>query len=204
MSEPFIGEIRMVGFNFAPPGWAFCQGQTMSIAQNSALFSLLGTTFGGDGVTNFKLPDYRSRSPVGTGQGPGLSVINQGQMSGYENTTLTMLEMPSHNHAASATATATSTGAFQVASTSSNPSATPSSTNNVLAASGGGPGSATIWSDQLGSAPVTLANPEAITTSVGVNVTVLPTGGNQPIGLRNPYMGTNFIIATDGIFPSRP
>jgi microcystin-dependent protein len=203
MSDPFLGEIKMVGFTFAPRGYALCAGQQMAIPQNSALFSLLGTNFGGNGQTTFGLPDYRGRSPVGMGQGPGLTFINQGQMSGFESTILTLLEMPAHTHVAMAVATATSTGALQVAGTSSNPSATPSATNNVLAASGGGPGSATIWSDQLGSTPITLANPETINTTVGVNVTVQQTGGNQPVPLRNPYLGTNFVIATEGIFPSR-
>lgn len=202
MSEPFVGEIRMVGFNFAPRGWALCAGQLMSIAQNSALFSLLGVTYGGDGVTTFALPDYRGRSPVGMGQGPGLTFVNQGEVSGTESTTLNILQMPTHTHAVTATATATSTGTFQVAGTASNPLATPSATNNILAASGGGPGSASIWSDQLTN-PVTLANPEAINTTVGVNVAVQPAGGSQPVGLRNPYLGTNFVIATEGIFPSR-
>jgi microcystin-dependent protein len=203
MSDPFLGEIKMVGFNFAPRGYALCAGQQMSIAQNSALFSLLGTTFGGNGQVTFGLPDYRGRSPVGMGQGPGLTFVNQGEVSGTESTSLNILQMPSHTHAVVATATATSTGALQVASTSSNPSATPSATNNVLAASGGGPGSATIWSDQIGSTPVTLANLETINTTVGVNVTVQPAGGSQPVPLRNPYLGTNFVIATEGIFPSR-
>ena len=203
MSDPFLGEIKMVGFTFAPRGYALCAGQQMSIAQNSALFSLLGTNFGGNGQTTFGLPDYRGRSPVGMGQGPGLTFVNQGEMSGSESTTLNILQMPTHTHAVVATATATSTGALQVASTSSNPSATPSATNNVLAASGGGPGSATIWSDQIGSTPVTLANLETINTTVGVNVTVQPAGGSQPVPLRNPYLGTNFVIATEGIFPSR-
>ena len=89
-----------------------------------------------------------------------------------------------------------------MAGASSNPSATPSTTNNVLSASGGGPGSATVWSDQLTS-PVTLANPETIDTTLNVNVTLQSAGGSQPVGLRNPFLGTNFIIATDGIFPSR-
>ncbi len=203
MSEPFLGEIRMVGFNFPPRGWALCAGQLMPIAQNSALFSLLGTTFGGDGITTFALPDYRSRSPVGMGNGPGLTTIVQGEKSGIESTTLNISQMPIHNHVATTTATATSTGTLQVAGTSSNPSATPSATNNILSASGGGPGSATIWSDQLGTSPVTLANPEVINTAVNVNVTVQSAGGSQPIGLRNPFLGTNFIIATEGIFPSR-
>ena len=203
MSDPFLGEIKMVGFTFAPRGYALCAGQQMAISQNTALFSLLGTNFGGNGQTTFGLPDYRGRSPVGMGQGPGLTFVNQGEMSGSESTTLNILQMPIHNHVATATATATSTGALQVASTSSNPLAAPSATNNVLAASGGGQGSATIWSDQLGSAPITLANPEVINTTVGVNVTVQQAGGSQPLPLRNPYLGTNFVIATEGIFPSR-
>jgi len=202
MSDPFLGEIRMVGFNYAPRGWALCAGQLMSIAQNSALFALLGVTYGGDGVTTFALPDYRGRGPVGMGNGPGLTPMVQGEKSGTESVTLSPLQMPNHTHLATTTATATSTGTLQVAGASSNPLATPSTTNNVLSASGGGPGSATIWSDQLTS-PVTLANPEAINTAVNVNVTLQAAGGSQPVGLRNPYLGTNFIIATEGIFPSR-
>src|ERR1700710_2907926 len=100
MSDPYLGEIRMAGFNFAPVGWALCWGQTISIAQNQALFSLLGVSFGGNGTTNFNLPDLRSRSPVGTGQGPGLTAIEIGQLSGSENVTLTLGNMPSHTHAA--------------------------------------------------------------------------------------------------------
>lgn len=202
MSDPFLGEIRMVGFNFNPRGWAFCNGQLMSIAQNSALFALLGTMYGGNGQVNYGLPDYRGRSPVGMGQGPGLTLITQGELSGVENVTLLPTQMPSHTHAASATATASSTGSIQVGSVSSNPNVVPSATNNVLAASGTGPGSASVWSDQL-STPVTLANPSAITTNVGVNVTVQPAGGSQPVPIRNPYIGTNFIIALEGVFPSR-
>ena len=98
MSEPFLGEIRMVGFNFAPQGWAFCQGQIMSIAQNTALFSLLGTMYGGNGQTTFGLPDLQGRSPVGIGQGPGLSPIVQGEMAGTENVTLLASNMPMHTH----------------------------------------------------------------------------------------------------------
>lgn len=202
MSDPFVGEIRMVGFSYAPRGWAPCDGRLLPIQQNSALFALLGVTYGGDGVTTFALPDYRGRGPVGLGNGPGLTPIVQGEKSGTESVTLSSLQMPIHTHVATTTATATSTGTFQVAGASSNPSATPSTTNNVLSASGGGPGSATVWSDQLTS-PVTLANPETIDTTLNVNVTLQPAGGNQPVDLRNPFLGTNFIIATDGIFPSR-
>ena len=202
MSDPFVGEIRMVGFSYAPRGWAPCDGRLLPIQQNSALFALLGVTYGGDGVTTFALPDYRGRGPVGMGNGPGLTPMVQGEKSGTESVTLSSLQMPIHTHVATTTATATSTGTFQVAGASSNPSATPSTTNNVLSASGGGPGSATVWSDQLTS-PVTLSNPETIDTTLNVNVTLQSAGGSQPVGLRNPFLGTNFIIATDGIFPSR-
>lgn len=191
MSEPFLGEIRMVGFTFAPRGWAFCQGQVMQISQNTALFSLLGTTYGGNGQTTFALPDLRGRSPIGFGQGPGLSNIVQGEISGAESVTIQSSQMPAHIHTATATAT------FSVAGTPSNANATPSATNNVLGASqAGGPPSAAIWSDALNS-PVTLGNTET------VNVTVDPAGGSLPVSLRNPYTGTNFIIALEGIYPSR-
>lgn len=178
MSDPFLGEIKMAGFNFAPTGWALCQGQLLAISQNAALFSLLGTTFGGNGVNNFQLPDFRSRSPVGMGQGLGLSMVVQGEMSGVENVTLLQTQMPMHTHVVS------------VAGTATNPNVTPSATNNVLGASGGGPGSASIWSTAL-TGPVTLAP-----TQVGT------AGGSQPVAIRNPYIGTNFIIALQGIFPS--
>ncbi|HEX7027721.1 MAG TPA: tail fiber protein [Gammaproteobacteria bacterium] len=191
MSEPFLGEIRMVGFNFAPRGWAFCQGQILSIAQNSALFSLLGTMYGGNGTTTFALPDLRGRAPVGMGNGPGLTPITQGELAGTENVTLLSTQMPMHTHTATAAAT------FAVAGTPSNATATPSATNNILGASqAGGPPSAAIWSDALNS-PVTLGNTET------VSVTVEPAGGGQPVPIRDPFLGTNFIIALEGIFPSR-
>ena len=103
MSQPFIAEIRMFAGNFAPRGWAFCQGQIMSIAQNTALFSLLGTTYGGNGQTTFGLPDLRGRVPVGTGQGPGLGAINLGEIAGESAHTLISTEMPQHNHLVGAT-----------------------------------------------------------------------------------------------------
>lgn len=190
MSEPFLGEIRMVGFNFEPQGWALCNGQLMSIAQNSALFALLGVTFGGDGVNTFALPDYRGRGAVGMGNGTNLTPIIQGQASGTENVSILSTQMPSHTHLA------TGTGTFSVAGAASNPIVTPSATNSVLGASGGGPGSAAIWSDAIAS-PVAVSNPQTVT------VTVDPTGGSQPLPIRNPYLGTNFIIALNGIFPSR-
>lgn len=203
MSDPFLGEIRMFAGNFAPRGWAFCQGQLLAISSNTALFSLLGTAYGGNGQSTFALPNLGSRVPVGTGQSPGLSQITLGEQAGAENVTILSTQMPAHSHGVTTTATATSTGALQVAGTGSNASTTPSATNNILGASGaGGPPSAAIWSDKL-SNPVTLANPESINTTLNVNVTVQPSGGSQPLPIRNPYLGMNFIIALEGIYPSR-
>jgi len=102
MSQPFLGEIRIFGFNFAPRGWAFCNGQIMSIAQNTALFSLLGTTYGGNGQTTFALPNLQSRVPLHFGQGPGLSSYSLGEVLGTENVTLNQTQMPMHNHIVSA------------------------------------------------------------------------------------------------------
>ena len=98
MASPFIGEIRLVGFNFPPRNWAFCDGQLLPISQNTALFSLLGTTYGGDGRTTFALPDLRSRVPMHVGSGPGLTTRQWGQRSGVESVTLTTQQMPPHNH----------------------------------------------------------------------------------------------------------
>ncbi len=185
MSEPFIGEVRAVGFNFAPRGWALCAGQQLPIAQNTALFSLLGTTFGGNGVTTFALPDYQGRSPVGMGNGTGLSPIVQGEVSGSENVTLLTAQMPSHTHAASGVQSA------------SDASATLTSPSGAVAA-------ITTTEDgrtQLNSYD-TAANGRAAMAPIAV--TVQPAGGSQPVPIRNPFLGTNFIIALEGIFPSRP
>ena len=98
MSEPFVGEIRMFAGNFAPRGWAFCDGQLLAVSQNDALFSLLGTIYGGDGRTTFGLPDLRGRLPIHAGSGPGLSPRRLGQKAGQENVTLTVNQLPSHRH----------------------------------------------------------------------------------------------------------
>jgi microcystin-dependent protein len=98
MSQPFVGELRLVGFNFAPVGWATCDGQLMPIDQNQTLFQLIGTTYGGDGQTTFALPDLRGRVPVGIGQGPGLSNYVLGQNGGVESVTLTTNQIPVHSH----------------------------------------------------------------------------------------------------------
>jgi len=105
--DPYLGELRLVPYNFAPQGWALCNGQLLSIAQNTALFSLLGTTYGGNGTTNFALPDLRGRVPISSGQGPGLSNYTLGETGGAETHTLTVAQMPIHTHSVSA---ATSVG----------------------------------------------------------------------------------------------
>lgn len=179
MGDQFLGEIRMVGFSFAPAGWALCDGTLLPIAQYQALFALLGVTFGGNGTTTFGLPDLRGRSPVGMGTGPNLATITQGELSGTENVTISTPQMPNHTHV------------LKVAGTETSSAATPSGTNNVLGASGTGQGSATIWSTALNS-PVSL-NPAQVGAA----------GGSLPLPIRNPFLGTNFIIALTGLYPSR-
>jgi microcystin-dependent protein len=171
MSEPFIGEIRMVGFNFSPRGWAFCAGQLMSIAQNTALFSLLGTTYGGDGQVTFALPDLRGRLPIHQGQGVGLSSYDIGQSSGTETVTLLSTQIPQHDHALFAA---------QDGTRSANPA-------NALI----GTGEADLYNRDPAN-PTTMA-PQSIA----------PTGGNQPHANMQPYLGVNFVIAVEGIYPSR-
>jgi microcystin-dependent protein len=107
MTDPFLGELRLLPFNFAPQGWAFANGQLLSIAQNTALFSLLGTTYGGNGTSTFALPDLRGRVPISSGQGPGLSLYDLGEEAGVENVTLNSGQMPVHTHQLEATLTAT-------------------------------------------------------------------------------------------------
>lgn len=187
MSEPFLGEIRMVGFSFAPRDWALCEGQLLPISQYNALFSLLGTQFGGDGRTTFGLPDLRGRSPVGQGHGPGLSNITMGEKAGTETVTLNQTQMPSHSHTAEASI------AVPASSNGTDTTAAPA-TNTVL-----GPAS------NSGRAGSLYATDAANTTLKPFNnpVTVQPAGGNLPIGTRNPFTGVNFIIALNGLYPSR-
>ena len=111
MANPFVAEIRMSGFNFAPKGWAMCNGQLLPISQNTALFSLLGTTYGGDGRSTFALPDLRGRTPLAPDQGPGLTLYDLGETGGVETTTLLTTEIPPHTHAIESDGGAASTGA---------------------------------------------------------------------------------------------
>lgn len=179
--EPFLGQIMMVGFNFAPRGWAFCHGQLLSIAQNTALFSLLGTTYGGDGRTTFALPDLRGRCAVGMGQGPGLSNYTQGERAGQENVTLISTQMPTHTHLLSASS---------ANGTVSDPTNAVIANNQVTIERGN-----TVPGSAFNSGPANATmNPQAIHQA----------GGNQPHENRQPYIAMNYIIALEGIFPSRP
>jgi microcystin-dependent protein len=174
--EGTLAEIRLFAGTFAPRGWAFCQGQVFSIAQNTALFSLLGTTYGGNGQTTFALPDLRGRAPVGTGQGPGLQDVSLGEVGGTATVTLTTTQLPSHNHS------------MQVNNNTA--SMTPTAAGNFLNSK-----------TESGESVAAISN---VDSRVTLNpVTIGPAGGNQPFSIMQPYMGMNYIICLEGIYPSR-
>ena len=173
MADPFVAEIRIFAGNFAPKGWAFCDGQLLPISQNTALFSLLGTTYGGNGKSNFALPDLQGRAPMHPGQGPGLSLHDLGEASGSDTVTLLESEMPSHSHTLMA---------------NPNSAERPSPTNNLPARSVG----ASLYQSDSTQGLVDMA-PEAIT----------PSGGDQPHNNMQPYLTMNFIIAMQGVYPPR-
>lgn len=178
--EVFIGTVMPFGFNFAPKGWATCQGQLLSIAQNTALFSLLGTYYGGDGRTTFGLPNLQGRSILGQGTSP-FGTFNMGEMAGSENVTLTTAQMPMHNHVATA---AISVPVYSEGGNTSNPSGA-----HFAANSGANQFSSNV--------------PDATLAPFNANVTVQVAGGSQPFSVMNPYLVMNYSIALYGIFPSR-
>jgi microcystin-dependent protein len=190
-SEPFIGEIKMVGFNFAPRGFAFCDGQPLSISQNPALFSLLGTAFGGNGRTTFQLPDLRGRVAVHPGNGPGLSSYQWGERGGLERVTLTTAEMPAHNHIASTTTIVAAT--LKGTDVEGN-SATPS--GNSLASKR----RTNIYSAD---APDVDLHVGSITATATATTTVNNNGGSQAHENRAPFLGVYHVIALQGLFPAR-
>ncbi len=174
MEEPFIGEIAMIPFNWAPYGWALCDGQLLPIGQYAALYSLIGTTYGGDGKTTFALPDLRGRVAINQGYlnvRPSPSLYRLGQSGGAEQVTLGVNQMPSHNHNIQASNDAASTGSPE---------------GKVLANTG----RTSIYGDQ-----------PAATMATG---TISPAGGSQPVSIVQPYLTINFIIALEGIYPQRP
>ncbi|OYY93914.1 MAG: hypothetical protein B7Y41_09460 [Hydrogenophilales bacterium 28-61-23] len=186
--EPFIGEICIVPYNFAPRGYAFTDGSLMPIAQNTALFSLLGTTYGGNGIQTFALPDTRGRVIIGAGQSPGTGSYQLGQMGGTENVSLSINQMPAHNHVAATSVVAKALGV--------------SSEGNVDGPAGN------AWAAKSRGALYSNAAPNvdmaagaiqvsSATTTIGVS------GGSQPFSVVQPYVVLNPIIALTGIFPSR-
>ena len=173
MADPFVAEIRIFPFNFAPKGWAWCDGQLLPISQNTALFSLLGTTYGGDGKSNFALPDLQGRAPMHPGQGPGLSPHDLGETAGSATVTLLESEMPAHSHALTAQPTAAT-------------KSTPAS-NSIARVSGATP------YHPSGGAPLVSMAAQAVS----------PAGGNQPHNNLMPYLTFYFCIALQGVYPPR-
>ncbi len=176
MADPFVAEIRIFPFNFAPKGWAWCNGQLLPISQNTALFSLLGTTYGGDGKSNFALPNLEGSAPIHAGQGPGLSLYDLGQSGGSETVTLLSSEMPAHPH----------TLRCQSQDPADQPAPSPART---FAASQ----NSTAYGPSNGTPLVQMA-PQALT----------PAGGSLPHNNMMPYLTLYFNIALQGVFPPRP
>ncbi len=174
MSEPFVGEIRMFAGNFAPRGWAFCDGQLLAVSQNDALFSLLGTIYGGDGRTTFGLPDLRGRIPIHAGHGPGLSERRLGAKSGEEKVTLTVNQLPSHTHPMQASLNS---------ATQANPA------NQNLAESA----NVQLYASGADFPPTIPMAAEAVSK----------VGGSQSHTNLQPFLCIHFIIALFGIYPSR-
>lgn len=173
--EGTIASILMFGGNFEPANWAFCRGQLLDISQNTALFSLIGTIYGGNGQTNFGLPDLRGRTTLGIGQGPGLSNVELGQVSGTNQVTLTTSNLPSHSH----------TGSITIASSSN-----PGTSDEPFSAVPGAGASYTPPANATGNMG-------------GTNATINAAGGSQSVNIQQPYLGTNFIICLYGIYPAR-
>jgi microcystin-dependent protein len=176
MSDNFIGNIMLVGFNFAPRGYAFCQGQLLPIAQNTALFSILGTTYGGNGQTTFGLPDLRGRAAIGQGQGAGLSDVSLGEQSGVESKALTGANLPAHTHALNVQSGQGTTGT---------PGAGVALAQTTL-------DDGTPINSYSSAAPNTTLATASIGSSAGT-----------PLPIRNPYVGMNYVICLQGVYPSR-
>ena len=180
--DEFIGIVKLFAGNFAPYGWQFCWGQTLAISQYTALFSILGTTYGGNGTTTFMLPDLRGRVPVGAGAGLGLSPIVIGQVGGNENASILLNNMPSHNH--------TVTGSVQVTITKNN-------------ANVGNPTGAYLAVTTPNNSYNATANGTATLAGVTSTLATGLTGSGLPLPIRDPYLGMNYIICLNGLFPPR-
>jgi len=179
MSDPFVAEIRIFPFNFAPTGWAFCNGQLMPISQNTALFALLGTYYGGDGKSTSALPNMVDNAPMQSGQGQGLSERFLGEASGSETITLLVSEIPVHTHRLQAAPA----------------DATTSDPNGALLAHG-------AWTFQGNGGAMAMYSPEATNTNMALNA-IAVAGGGLPHNNMQPYLTLNYCIALQGIFPQR-
>ena len=189
--EPFIGQVVMFGGNFAPRGWAYCDGQLLSINQNQALFSILGTTYGGDGRTTFALPDLRGRTPVGQGHGPGLGNRPLGQRSGTEYNILTANQLPAHSHSADITPL-TFTPFVQI------------NTNEAEEVSPVSQYLADAESEKMyASAPTAGAKLKGTVAGLTGAIQIANQGGSQQFNNMQPWEAVHYIIALVGLFPSR-
>ena len=188
MGQPYVGEVILVAFNYAPAGWAFCNGQLLPISENETLFQLIGTTYGGDGQSTFALPDLRGRIPVGAGQGPGLQNYFLGEMAGVETVTLTAQQLAGHNHAVDTTALTATTKCKSGPAIGNQRSPV----GNVYAPEAAG---ATM--------PYSSASPDATMNAdpVAISGNTTVAGGNQPHDNLQPFLSLNFCIALFGIFP---
>lgn len=213
MAEPYLGEIKMFAGNFAPRGWAFCEGQLLPISSNQGLFSLLGTMYGGDGRTTFALPDLRGRAPIGFGTGIGLTPRPLGARGGQERVILSQAEMPAHSHIIT-NQTATSTGALSVVGSGtikcSNESGNSQDPTDAFPAKSKGVGGDKIYTNDATKATKTMnTNAVELDASVQGNVQVNvasdchSTGGSIAHENMQPWIGMNYIIALVGIYPSR-
>jgi microcystin-dependent protein len=199
--DPFLGEIRMVGFNFPPIGYATCDGSLLGISQNSALFALLGTTFGGNGTNNFALPDLRSRIPLCFGQVAGRTPHAMGDVGGAESVQLNTTQMPLHNHTVTYTPPAfTASGTVTPKAGTGRITLVSDPTNNYM---GTTPDASKVYTSSnnavMGSSPVTVT----VTQTNAGSVALQPAGGTIPVPVLPPFLALNFIIATAGVFPSR-
>ncbi len=195
--EAYIGTIMGWAPNFAPRGWAFCAGQILPIAQYSAVFSLLGTMYGGNGVQTFALPNLQGRVPIGAGQSPGTSFYTQGEMSGVENTTLLQSQMPMHTHVAQSNLTTTIP-----ATTTAATATAPSGTEIFAAPNGATDGGENVTVKAYGAA--TSANTTLQGGGVTGSITIGVAGGSQPVSILQPYQVIQYVICLEGIFPPRP
>jgi microcystin-dependent protein len=199
MSDPYVGEIRMFGGNFAPRGWQLCNGQLLPIAQNQALFAIIGTSFGGNGTTNFGLPNLQGRMPMHWGNGQGLTPRTLGESAGAENTSVLIANMPPHTHVATFTPSGGGAAQVNVTATVGN---LPTAAGNMLGQSpAAGPTQAPIYAPPTSPVSGTLAGVSG--GGGGGTVTVALTGSGLPVPTVSPFQAVTFIIALVGIFPSR-